>query len=93
MTCEVKSQLDAILEKLDRFEDAFPLDSEGNPDISGHRRGHEAAIAADNARKKFYDELRLDLAKKGLWAIVLVLVGLIFAGALAKLGLGPSLQR
>lgn len=93
MTCEVKDQLDAILEKLGQFEEAFPKDRDEKPDLSGHRRAHEADIAAAKAKEKFYDELRLDLAKKGLWAILLILVGLIFAGALAKLGLGPSLQR
>lgn len=93
MTCEVKDQLDAILAKLDAFEDAFPRDRDGLPDVAGHRRGHEAEIAAAKAREKFWNELRLELAKKGAWGIVLVLVGLILAGLAAKLGLGPQLSR
>lgn len=93
MTCEVKDQLNAILEKLDCFEEAFPLDSEGSPDILGHRRAHEADIAAAKAKEKFYEELRLDLAKKGSWALVLVIAGLVLMGALAKLGIGQPIPR
>lgn len=93
MTCEVKDQLDAILEKLSAFGDAFPRDRDGQPDVAGHRRGHEADIAAAKAKEKFWEELRLDLAKKGVWAIVLILVGLVIAGALAKMGIGQPISR
>lgn len=46
MTCEVKEQLDAILANLEAIKEGFPKDREGRPDIVGHRRGHEAEIAA-----------------------------------------------
>lgn len=93
MTCEVKEQLDAILANLEAIKEGFPKDREGQPDIVGHRRGHEAEIAAAKAKERFYEELRLDLVKKGVWGILLVLVGLILAGVAAKLGLGQSLSR
>lgn len=93
MTCEVKDQLGAILEKLSQFEEAFPKDRNNRPDMSGHRRSHEADIAAAKAKERFYEELRLDLAKKGSWALVMVIAGLVLMGALAKLGLGQSIPR
>ena len=93
MTCEVKDQLDAILANLETIKDAFPRDRDGQPDMAGHRRGHEAEIAAARAKERFWNELRLELAKKGAWGIVLVLVGLILAGLAAKLGLGPQLSK
>lgn len=93
MTCEVKDQLAEILEKLGQFEEAFPKDRNNRPDMSGHRRAHEADIAAAKAKERFYEELRLDLAKKGSWALVMVIAGLVLMGALAKLGLGQSIPR
>jgi hypothetical protein len=51
---------------IDELRKAFP---DGDPD--GHRRYHESIIRRNEAREKFYQELRGELAKKGLWALVI----------------------
>jgi hypothetical protein len=55
---------------IDELRKAFP---DNDPD--GHRRYHEAIIASIEDRGAFYRTLRDELAKKGLWALVIV-VGL-----------------
>jgi len=55
---------------VDEIRRAFP-----DGDWDGHRRYHEAIIKKLEAREQFYQDLRGELAKKGLWA-VLVMVGL-----------------
>ncbi len=62
--------------------DAYPFG-----DVHGHRKAHEAMIEAAQAQAKFYNELRIDLAKKGLWTLLAVAAGLFFMGLAAKFGL------
>jgi len=61
---------------------AFP---EG--DIAAHRQGHEAQIRAAKAQETFWQELRLDLVKKGLGGLVVLLLGLVVAGLGVRFGL------
>ena len=70
-------------EELDfgEFRRAFP-----NDDPAGHRRFHESEIEAALDRKKLWGELRKELLSKGLWSVLLILVGLVVTGAAAKLG-------
>lgn len=65
------------------FNQAFP-----GGDADGHRRFHEAMIEAERERAKFYRELRLEIAKKGLWFLLVVIAGLIAVGVSQKLGIG-----
>lgn len=67
--------------QISRFLDAFPDTPQQ------HREAHQAMIDSEKERQKFWSELRMDLAKKGLWAILLIIVGLLVTGAAAKLGL------
>jgi hypothetical protein len=53
---------------------AFP---EGDLDL--HRRMHEAMIQKEKERAAFYTDLRSDLAKKGLWAVILAVSGVALA--------------
>jgi hypothetical protein len=53
---------------IDELRKAFP-----DGDADGHRRYHESIIRKNEAREKFYEDLRAELAKKGLWALVAVL--------------------
>lgn len=83
---QVDEQFTAILNELSRLKTAFPEDESGEYDLAGHRRYHDAQIAAAKAEEAFWRDLKLDLAKKGVWAIVLVLIGLLVTGLAAKLG-------
>ncbi len=70
-------------EELDfsEFRGAFP-----NNDPVGHRKYHESEIEAALEKKKLWGELRKELLSKGLWSVLLILVGLVVTGAAAKLG-------
>lgn len=67
------------LEDLQRTQQAilraFPKDKDGNPDLSHHRDYHDAQIEAAEEQKEFWSELKGDLAKKGLWALVTIGAG------------------
>lgn len=53
---------------IDELRKAFP-----DGDADGHRRYHESIIRKNEAREKFYEDLRAELAKKGLWAVIAVI--------------------
>ena len=77
----IEEQLAEILAEVRALSSAFPLDAQGQADVSGHRQFHEAKIAAAEAEQYFWRELRLELAKKGVLAILTVLIGLMVAMA------------
>lgn len=72
--------------KMETILGAFPVDKDGNVDTRGHRDYHEASIRAARAQEKFWIELRRDLAKKGIWALIIIVTGLIVTGVSAKFG-------
>jgi len=54
------------LERLeDMFKEAFP-----DGDAVAHRRYHEALIRKAEERTKFWIDLRIKLAEKGIWAVI-----------------------
>lgn len=65
---------------------AFPTNKQGEIDVDGHRSYHEALIRSAEAQEKFWLDLKQDLIKKGLWTVILVVVGLTVTGLAAKLG-------
>lgn len=65
----VEGKLNEAISRIDDLHRAFP---EGDPDA--HRRYHETLIHKAEAKAKFYEDLRSELAKKGLWAL-LALIG------------------
>jgi hypothetical protein len=65
---------------VDEIRRAFP-----DGDWDGHRRYHEAIIKKLEAREKFYQDLRTDLATKGLWAVIIALGGAVIFYIKAKL--------
>lgn len=75
----LEEKVDEALSILETIAYAFP----DGP--VAHRSAHEAMIKAAAAQEKFWSELRLDVAKKGLWGLLVILVGLILAGATGKL--------
>lgn len=64
------------------LQQAFP-----QGDLTAHRIAHEQMIEALREEAKFWRELRLDLAKKGIWGLAVIIVGLALVGITFKLGL------
>jgi hypothetical protein len=64
---------------------AFP---EG--DIDGHRKYHEAKIRAAVAEEAFWKDMKLDIAKKGAWGLLVIIVGFVMLGIGAKFGITPK---
>lgn len=76
---EMHAQLELIIR-------AFPH-IDGQPDIEGHRRAHEAMIKAAQAQERFWDELKQEIIKKGVFALLIIALGLLATGLSVKLGL------
>lgn len=70
-----------IAEEISNVMQAFPDD-----DVDAHHNFHKAKIDAAKAEERFWHELKLDLAKKGLWGIITVLVGMVVLGFGAWVG-------
>jgi hypothetical protein len=73
---------DHIREEMSLIGAAFP-----DGDADGHRRAHEAMIQSAKAQQKFWEDLRLDLAKKGVWSVLIIALGLLVFGLSAKIGI------
>jgi hypothetical protein len=88
-TCrkEVSAELHQLNETLSEFAEAFPHTADGTPDFGGHRRYHDGLIRAAEAQTKFWDELRLDIVKKGTWGLLIIIIGLLVLGLQIKFGL------
>lgn len=84
---KIEHRLDEILSEIKKIHGGFPRDEEGETDFAGHREAHESMIKAARAQEQFWNELKLDVAKKGIWGILIIVVGLIMAGLAAKLGI------
>lgn len=78
MTTDQK--LDIALELLGEIMEAFP---EGP---IKHREVHEAWILAKRAEFEFWRELKLDIAKKGVWGLLVLITGLVITGLSIKSG-------
>jgi hypothetical protein len=85
---DLGKKLDEIISVLDGLTGAFAKNADGSVDFDGHRRYHESMIRAANAQERFWIELKLEIAKKGVWGLLVVIVGLILVGVSTKLGLG-----
>ena len=81
----VDKKLDIVLDTLNDLQSAFP-EVNGKTDYIGHRNAHEAMAKAAEAQEKFWQEMRIDIAKKGAWGILLIVVGLVITGIQIKLG-------
>lgn len=76
----LEEKVDEALSILESLSDAFP----DGP--LKHREAHEAMIAASHAEAVFWQELKLDIVKKGTWGILVILLGLVLAGVSLKTG-------
>jgi len=79
-------KIDAMRKELQSISNAFIRNADGSIDYDGHRRYHDAIVQSANAQEKFWVELKLDLAKKGLWFVLLVIIGFVVLGIQTKLG-------
>jgi hypothetical protein len=61
-------KVDEAIRRIDDLHKGFPAG-----DWDGHRRYHEAIIKQAEDRAKFYQELCVELATKGLWAVLALL--------------------
>lgn len=84
----IEHKLDLILEQMHHITSAFPKDKDGDTDYDGHRKYHEALIESAKAQTEFWQALKLDIAKRGAWAILTILCGLVVLGISAKFGIG-----
>ena len=76
----LEEKVDEALAILATITHAFPDGPEA------HRNAHLAMIRASAAQEKFWTELKLDIAKKGLWGLLVIAVGLVLVGAATKVG-------
>lgn len=72
-TLEVmEDKVNVLIDRVDDIARGFP-----NDDPDGHRRAHEALIKKAEERAALYRAVREELIKKGVWAMVLMLAGLL----------------
>lgn len=83
----IEHRLDEILQEIKKVHGAFPRTDDGDADFSGHREAHEAMIEAAKAQTEFWRELKLDVIKKGVWGLLIIVCGLAITGFAAKLGI------
>lgn len=76
----LEEKVDEALSILETITHAFPDGPEA------HRAAHVAMIKAAAAQEKFWEELKFDLARKGILAILAILAGLVVVGLAVKLG-------
>jgi len=89
---QIDDRLDEILAEVRKIHGAFPRTGDGETDFDGHRQYHEAMIRAAEAQAAFWNELKLDVVKKGVWGAVVILCGLVITGLAAKFGLSHNLH-
>jgi len=77
---KLEESVEDIHEMLIDLKTAFP-----NGDFDGHRRAHEAMIKAAEAQERFWENVKLDVVKKGVWGTIVIVVSLIIIGAYYKL--------
>jgi hypothetical protein len=72
-------------DRLVQISKAFPVVG-GETDFDGHRKAHEAMIRAAEAEENFWNGLKDEIIKKGILGLIIICLGLMFTGALIKLG-------
>lgn len=83
---ELSSMIDAkVAEARGQLLYAFP------DGVEGHRKAHEALIAAAKAEQEFWQDLKRDVAKKSIWGILHILTVLLLGTLAVKLGIGSVL--
>jgi len=86
----IDKRFDEVMTELAKINSAFARNPDGSIDHAGHRQYHETMIEAAEAQTQFWRELRLDIAKKGVWGLLIIVCGLVLVGLSAKLGIGSK---
>lgn len=86
----IDRRFDEIMDELRSISSAFAKNPDGSTDFDGHRRYHEAMIKAASAQEQFWQDLKLEIAKKGVWGLLTIIVGLVLVGISAKFGIGAK---
>lgn len=81
-------RFDEIMAELHKIHGAFATNPDGSTDFAGHRQYHEAMIKAATAQEQFWYELKLEVMKKGIWSLLVIICGLVVVGVSAKFGIG-----
>lgn len=76
----VEGKVNVLIERVDDLAKGFP-----NNDPDGHRLYHDAVIKRMEARTRFYEALRAELAKQGLWSLIVFIGGALIYYIRAKL--------
>ena len=84
------ARLDAVEGQLTIIVRAFPHTG-ADIDYEGHRKSHEAMIKAAEAQERFWEELKIDIAKKGAIGLLVIIVGLAATGFLVKFGIWQAM--
>lgn len=80
----IEHQLDKIINQISHLQGAFPV-VDGEVDVTGHRKYHEAKIKAAEAEAAFWTGVRQEAIRKGIWFTMLLVIGLILIGIQVKL--------
>ena len=83
----IDQKLDLILAEMHNMRGAFPKNEDGEVDYDGHKKYHESLIRAAEAQEEFWRDLKKEVAKKGIIAALVIICGLLWLGAQAKLGI------
>lgn len=84
----IDARFDELLAEMRKINSAFAKTPDGQVDFDGHRRYHEQMIAAATAQEEFWRDLKLEVAKKGIWSLLVIICGLVVVGISAKFNLG-----
>lgn len=79
-------RFDEIMDELRKINGAFARNPDGSVDHDGHRQYHEAMIKAATAQEQFWQELKLEVAKKGIWSLLVIICGLVVVGVFRQIG-------
>lgn len=79
----LQKEMKVVIERIDDIAAGFPDNDPGS-----HRRAHEAYTLKLQERAALYRALREELVKKGLWALIIAVGGLLWLGFSTRFHLG-----
>jgi len=82
----IDRRFDEVMTELKKINGAFAIGDDGNTDFDGHRRYHQEKLRAAKAEAEFWSQLKLEIAKKGLWSLLVIGFGLMAIGMATHLG-------